>query len=152
MAIVLQGTRGPGVCVLGGGRMARTQGRTQPLSLALRLSGGARGPGETKYRARLSHQRSREGALFARMPVCWPPAWQPGEIRHALLAMGTGRRVEARRATSILDPKGQGVCEMGGLDNQHRNSQKAEKVWVEKQTVGSCRGPPVHPLLVGRTS
>lgn len=30
----------------------------------------------------------------------------------ALLAMGTGRRVEARRAASILDPKGQGVCEM----------------------------------------
>ena len=80
------------------------------------------------------------------LPGCQCAGPQPGSLVRsdmALLAMGTGRRVEARRATSILDPKGQGVCEMGGLDNQHRNSQKAEKVWVEKQTVGSCRGPQI---------
>ena len=94
----------------------------------------------------------QEGGLIC-PDACAGP--RPGSLVRsdmALLAMGTGRRVEARRAASILDPKGQGVCEMGGLDNQHRNSQKAEKVWVEKQTVGSSRGPPVHPLLVGRTS
>ena len=108
MAIVLQGTRGPGVCVLGGGRMARTQGRTQPLSLALRLSGGARGPGETKYRARLSHQRSREGALFARMPVCWPPAWQPGEIRHGLVSNGHRKDSGGQEGHQHPRPQGPG--------------------------------------------
>ena len=82
------------------------------------------------------------------MPGCQRAGPQPGSLVRsdmALLAMGT------RRAASILDPEGQGVCEVEAwLTN--RDSQKAETVWVEKQTVGSCRGPPVHPLLVGRMS
>lgn len=49
------------------------------------------------------------------MPGCQCAGPQPGSLVRsdmALLAMGTGRRVEARRTASILDPKGQGVCEM----------------------------------------
>ena len=59
------------------------------------------GCGGDKY-----HQRSREGALFARMPVCWPPAWQPGEIRHGLVS--NGHRKESGGQEGHQHPRPQG--------------------------------------------
>lgn len=112
--VVLQGIRGPGVCVgVGWGwQDGLDTGRTQPLSLALRLSGGARGPRETNTGLVCLIRGAGRGPY---LPGCQRAGPKPGSLVRsdmALLAMGTGGRMEARRAASILDPEGQGVCEM----------------------------------------
>ena len=73
---------------------------------------GCLGPGETNTGLVCLIRGAGRGPY---VPGCQRAGPQPGSLVRsdmALLAMGTGGRVEARRAASILDPEGQGVCEM----------------------------------------